>query len=142
MMKEERLKAIVKGILCQYLEYTDRVSDIQMQITEVRSRLDSAKAIRYDKEPGGSAGISHDEQLVIMIERVDELEKLKKGYSDTAEAIRKKFRIDSLSDTEYLVLDTVYRTKTYSEAGEKIGYSTVQIYRIMNKIYRKLSLYI
>ena len=52
--------------------------------------------------------------------------------------IKKDLCFSELTETERKTLEAVYSTSNYEQAGEKLGYSKIQVYRIMSSVYQKL----
>lgn len=130
-------KKIVIGKIAEYYTIPLKIKNIDLRIEEIRSALTSAKSPVFDKT-GSSASKPHDEKLVDMIMKVQGLEAEKDKLMLRKDDLSRKLGISELSDTEIKVMNAVFSSKNYAEAGSKTGYSQIQVYRIITKIYEKL----
>lgn len=140
----ERVKNIIKGRLSEYYESLERVRDIDQHILEIRQEYSDIHAIQYDKRPEDrtTAGMTRDQLMTHMTQTIIDLENEQRFYLMKASRIRTELHIEDLTPTESEVLEAVYTTRTYEDAGDSLGYSTKQIYRIMTAIYREMERYI
>ena len=140
----ERVKNIVKGRLCEYYEALERVDDIEQHITELRQDYSDIHAVRYDRSPEEktTTGMTRDQLMVHMTSTIMDLENEQRFYLMKANRLKTELHLDDLTQTEKRVLEAVYSTRTYEDAGERTGYSVKQIYRIMCQIYHEMERYI
>lgn len=140
----ERVKNIIKGRLSEYYESLERVRDIDQHILEIRQEYSDIHAIQYDRGPEDktTAGMTRDQLMTHMTQTIIDLENEQRFYLMKASRIRTELHIEDLTPTESEVLEAVYTTRTYEDAGDMLGYSTKQIYRIMTGIYREMERYI
>lgn len=131
-------KEMIKGGIATYYLNLSEAKKIDGLIEHERMKLD-AKAVVFGKEPGGSAGPTHDEKLAVMISKIDDLERRQKHYYKVASECEQSLGLNRLSYEERRLLDKVFNeNKTYEIAGDLIGYSKTQVYRKMNRIYQKI----
>ena len=67
----------IKGFLASMYLSIEKINEIERNIKQCRNKL-GTKGIRYDKEPGAPSGITHDQRLIEMISKIDDLEVAKK----------------------------------------------------------------
>lgn len=140
MISKDEKKVVIGRLTEAYVSIPKKIERINSQIDEIRKRYTSVSAVSFDSHiPSGK---TNDEKLAEMVTKLDELEKQRGDLRKRQEFIYKSLGIYDLSDKELLILAVVYNTDSYKEAGEKIGYSKTQIYRVMEDIYRKVSKYI
>lgn len=140
MISKDEKKVVIGRLTEAYVSIPKKIERINSQIDEIRKRYTSVSAVSFDSHiPSGK---TNDEKLAEMVTKLDVLEKQRGDLHKRQEFIYKSLGIYDLSDKELLTLAVVYNTDSYKEAGEKIGYSKTQIYRVMEDIYRKVSKYI
>ena len=131
-------KKVVIGRLTEaYVSIPKKINLINSQIDEIKERYTSVSAVSF--EPHVPSGKTNDEKLAEMVTKLDELEKQRGDLRKRQEFIYKSLGIYDLSDKEQMILAVVYNTDSYKKAGEMMGYSKTQIYRMMEEIYRKVS---
>lgn len=134
---QNHTKKIVIGKIAEYYTIPLKIKNIELRIEETRSVLASAKSPAFDKT-GSSASKLHDEQLVDMIVKIQGLEAEKEKLVRQQDDLSKELGIPKLSNSEIAVLNAVFTSKNYTEAGNKTGYSQIQVYRIITKVYEKI----
>ena len=138
MEKNEARKRVVNGKLAEFFFTIPlKIETVDMEIKEIRQRVTGTKSISYDKQQS-SGGISNDEKLANMIVKIQKLEKKKSMLHKQQNKIKKDLCFSELTDTERKTLEAVYSTSNYEQAGKKLGYSKIQVYRIMSSVYQKL----
>ncbi len=134
-------KNIIIGKLTEaYSNIPKRIIRINENIELIRDRYAAVKAVSFEQHT--PSGKSMDEKLAEMISKIDLLEEEKNKLNLRKIQIFEELRVCRLTDKEKIVLKAVFETRTYTEAGERIGYSKTEIYRTMERIYRKMSNYI
>lgn len=140
MISKDEKKVVIGRLTEAYVSIPKKIDRINNQIDEIMERYTSVSAVSFESHV--PSGKTNDEKLAEMVTKLDELNKQREELCKRQEFIFKSLGIIYLSEKELLVLSTVYKTDSYKEAGEKIGYSKTQIYRVMEEIYRKVSKYI
>lgn len=140
MISKDEKKVVIGRLTEAYVSIPKKIDRINNQIDEIMERYTSVSAVSFESHV--PSGKTNDEKLAEMVTKLDELDKQREELCKRQEFIFKSLGIIYLSEKELLVLSTVYKTDSYKEAGEKIGYSKTQIYRVMEEIYRKVSKYI
>lgn len=140
-MTDKDEKKIVIGRLTEaYVNIPKKIEKVNIQINEIARRLTGIGAVSYGTHVTSSK--TNDEKLAEMIDKLDDLEKYRDDLENRQRFIFKSLGIYNLDERELIVLEAVYKTKSYKEAGEKIGYSKTQIYRVMEEIYKEMVKYI
>ena len=128
----------VKGFLASMYISIEKMNEIERNIKQCRSRL-GTKGIRYDKEPGSPSGITHDQRLIEMISKIDDLEVAKKIEKKKSRYLFVSFNKANLLEEEKELLDDVYiRRLSYEEIGKNMHCSKSQVYRKITNIYEKI----
>lgn len=140
MISKDEKKVVIGRLTEAYVSIPKKVDRINEQIEEIMKRYTTVSAVSFESHV--PSGKTNDEKLAEMVTKIDELDKQRDALYNRQEFIFKSLGIIYLSEKELTVLKTVYQTDSYKEAGEKIGYSKTQIYRLMEEIYRKVSKYI
>lgn len=140
MISKDEKKVVIGRLTEAYVSIPKKIDRINNQIDEIMERYTSVSAVSFESHV--PSGKTNDEKLAEMVTKLDELNKQREELCKRQEFIFKSLGIIYLSEKELLVLSTVYKTDSYKEAGEKIGYSKTQVYRVMEEIYRKVSKYI
>lgn len=140
MISKDEKKVVIGRLTEAYVSIPKKINLINNQIDEIKERYTSVSAASF--EPHVPSGKTNDEKLAEMVTKLDELEKQRGDLRKRQEFIYKSLGIFNLSDKELMILAVVYNTDSYKKAGEMIGYSKTQIYRMMEEIYRKVSKYI
>lgn len=140
-MFDEAKKKIIVGKLAEYYcEIPRLIKEVEQRLEEAEARTTFIKSIRFDSIKSNSK--SNDEKIAELIVLKDELTRQRKSLVNQRTLIEKQFHFDYLSKTEKEIMDAVYSTRTYKQAGDKTGYSKTQVYRCINSIYEKMSTYI
>lgn len=140
-MEFNEKKKIIIGELADYYTIPERIKDLESEIEFIRESA-GVKAVQYDKAPSSNMGISHDAKLISMISKIEVDERQIKRLNKKKHDISLKFHLDELEESEKLVIDAVFTSKSYLDAGKKTGYTKKQVYRIINGIYKKLEKYV
>lgn len=137
MISKDEKKVVIGRLTEAYVSIPKKINLIDSQIDEIRKRYTSVSAVSFESHiPSGK---TNDEKLAEMVTKLDELEKQRGDLRKRQEFIYKSLGIYDLSDKEQMILAVVYNTDSYKKAGEMMGYSKTQIYRMMEEIYRKVS---
>ena len=137
MISKDEKKVVIGRLTEAYVSIPKKINLINSQIDEIKERYTSVSAVSF--EPHVPSGKTNDEKLAEMVTKLDELEKQRGDLRKRQEFIYKSLGIYDLSDKEQMILAVVYNTDSYKKAGEMMGYSKTQIYRMMEEIYRKVS---
>ena len=137
MISKDEKKVVIGRLTEAYVSIPKKINLIDSQIDEIKERYTSVSAVSF--EPHVPSGKTNDEKLAEMVTKLDELEKQRGDLRKRQEFIYKSLGIYDLSDKEQMILAVVYNTDSYKKAGEMMGYSKTQIYRMMEEIYRKVS---
>lgn len=128
-------KIIINGMLTEYYKVLpEKIQEIEDKIQMVRSS--TVKAVTFDSTPG--KGKTNDQKMVDIIAVLDKYQKRKDYLLKEKKRIGDRLNLNYLTAESGLLLQTVFTTKSYAEAGEKLGYSKTQVYRSMEKIYERL----
>lgn len=140
-MEYSEKKKIIIGELTNLYSIPEKIKDLENENENLRIAM-GVKAIQYDKQPSSNLSLSRDSKLISMISKIEVNEKIIKKLKIEKNDIRLKFHLEDLNFTEKNVLDAVFTTNSYLEAGKKAGYTKKQIYRIINNIYMRLCNYV
>lgn len=134
-------KKIIIGELADYYTIPERIKDLENDIKFIRESA-GLKAVQYDKIPSSNMGVSNDAKLISMISKIEIDERQIKRLNKKKNEIFSKFHLEKLETNEKKVIDAVFTSKSYLDAGKKTGYTKKQVYRIINGIYQKLEKYV
>lgn len=135
-------RQIIKGIICRYYDYLDRADSLHRKQAEIYMIYGNPKAVSYDPDNAHTQGKTNDERLAAMSDKISSLQEQEKNIRNKARNISKRYRLYLLSQKQREAMQTVYHSSSYEEAGKKLGYSAIQIYRIMKDIYDFIEQYL
>lgn len=137
MISKDEKKVVMGRLTEAYVIIPKKIDRINSQINEIRKRYTSVSAVSFESHV--PSGKTNDEKLAEMVTKLDELDRQREDLRKRQEFIFKSLGTDNLDERELIVLTVVYNRGSYKKAGEKLGYSKTQIYRMMEEIYRKVS---
>lgn len=134
---------VVRGMITELYYIPFRIREIDSRMLEIRERCMDVRGVSYDKIPSdGNGSTPNDTRLAIMCTELTEMEQERLRLMERDSTIRSQLHWLDLSTEDARVIEAVYTTGSYYDAGIKIGYSKIQIYRKINDIYRKLARYV
>lgn len=133
----------VRNMISELYYIPIRIHEIDSRMLEIREVCTSVKGVNYDKIPSdGNGTIPRDQQLADMITELKDMEAERLRLMERDSAIRSQLHWLDLRSEDIRVIEAVFKTKNYVEAGAEIGYSKIQIYRKITDIYRRLAKYV
>lgn len=142
MNQDKRKRSILKGILNQYFDYLDKANELNRQQSQIFAEYGSVKAVTYENDKFSGGGSTNDEKMASLADKITDLQNQEQQFLIKATKILHRFNLNKLSHKQSEVLWTVFHSKNYDEAGKELGYSGIQIYRIMNQIYDYMEQYL
>ena len=137
-----RKMSVVRGMITELYYIPFRIREIDSEMLEIRECMD-VRGVNYDKIPSdGNGSTPNDTRLANMITELKDMESERLRLMERDSAIRSQLHWLDLPADDMRVVEAVYTTGSYYDAGSKIGYSKIQIYRRINEIYRKLARYV
>lgn len=137
-----RKMSVVRGMITELYYIPFRIREIDSKMLEIRECMD-VRGVNYDKIPSdGNGSTPNDTRLANMITDLKDMESERLRLMERDSAIRSQLHWLDLPADDMRVVEAVYTTGSYYDAGKKIGYSKIQIYRKINEIYRKLARYV
>ena len=137
-----RKMSVVRGMITELYYIPFRIREIDSEMLEIRECMD-VRGVNYDKIPSdGNGSTPNDTRLANMITELKDMESERLRLMERDYAIRSQLLWLELPADDMRVVESVYTTGSYYDAGQKIGYSKIQIYRKINEIYRKLARYV
>nr|WP_297936700.1 hypothetical protein [uncultured Lachnoclostridium sp.] len=141
-MIDKNKKQVINGMLADYyVNIPRKLSDLDTKAKEERSKVADVKAVSMS-DYSSTSYKTHDQKLADMITNIDKYKKTYIKYQKKQQKIFDDLNITYLTSKEQTVLEAVFKSRTYKEAGKKIGYTKTQVYRIMEKIYERMQNYI
>lgn len=138
-----RKMSVVRGMITELYYIPFRIREIDSRMLEIRERCMDVRGVNYDKIPSdGNGSTPNDTRLAIMCTELTEMERDRLRLMERDSTIRSQLHWLDLSTEDARAIEAVYTTGSYYDAGVKIGYSKIQIYRKINDIYRKLARYV
>lgn len=138
-----RKMSVVRGMITELYYIPFRIREIDSRMLEIRERCMDVRGVSYDKIPSdGNGSTPNDIRLAIMCTELKEMEQERLRLMERDSTIRSQLHWLDLSTDDARVIEAVYTTGSYYDAGLKIGYSKIQVYRKINEIYRKLARYV
>lgn len=137
-----RKMSVVRGMITELYYIPFRIREIDSEMLEIRECMD-VRGVNYDKIPSdGNGSTPNDTRLANMITELKDMESERLRLMERDSAIRSQLHWLDLPADDMRVVEAVYTTGSYYDAGQRIGYSKIQIYRKINEIYRKLARYV
>jgi len=141
-MIDKNKKQVINGMLADYyVNIPRKLSNLDAKAKEERSRVSDVKSVSFEKTFSVSSK-TRDQKLADMVANVDRYKKMYITLQKKQVKIHKDLNIAYLTPKEQAVLEAVFKSRTYKEAGKKVGYTKTQVYRIMEKIYERMQNYI
>ena len=137
-----RKMSVVRGMITELYYIPFRIREIDSEMLEIRECMD-VRGVNYDKIPSdGNGSTPNDTRLANMITELKDMESERLRLMERDSAIRSQLHWLDLPEDDMRVVEAVYTTGSYYDAGAKIGYSKIQIYRKITDIYRRLAKYV
>lgn len=138
-----RKMSVVRGMITELYYIPFRIREIDSRMLEIRGQCMDVRGVSYDKIPSdGNGSTPNDTRLAIMCTELKGMEQERLRLMERDSTIRSQLHWLDLSNEDARVIEAVYTTGSYYDAGLKVGYSKIQIYRKINEIYRKLARYV
>lgn len=134
---------IVRNMVTELYYIPIRIREIDSRMLEIREQCMDVRGVNYDKIPSdGNGSTPNDTRLAVMCTKLKDMEQERLRLMERDSAIRSQLHWLELKTEDLRVIEAVYTTGSYYDAGMLIGYSKIQIYRKINEIYRRLTIYV
>lgn len=132
----ERKKNIILGKLAEYFSIPEDIDKLKDKIRQIEHICD-VKGVSFDKS-GGASGISNDEKLSIMVDKINDCENKIQELYNKADSLVRELHLYEFTDEELDYMRRVGLSDTYEEVGDAKGYGKQNIGYKMGIYYKRI----
>lgn len=132
----------IKSQLYIYYSYLNKHEKYLNKAKDVLNIMTSIKSPTFSDEPKITGSTNRDRRIIGLIDDKDRYLAKAEQFKIKATEIELRLHFDELSDTQMKMIEMVHNRKmSYSNIGDTLGYSKIQVYRIIKGAYTTLKRY-